>query len=64
MFKAWSSLVQSSRPNKIQSCMWPAMRKGLDVIAIGPAKSGKTFGYGFALCGLLATNPNVTIYCI
>ncbi|XP_076234936.1 putative ATP-dependent RNA helicase TDRD12 [Calliopsis andreniformis] len=57
--KAWSSLVQSPIPKKIQSYMWPAIKKGLDVIAIGPAKSGKTFGYGFPVCGLLAMNSNI-----
>ncbi|CAK9807417.1 Putative ATP-dependent RNA helicase TDRD12 [Anthophora plagiata] len=57
--KAWKSLVQSSKPRKIQSCMWPALQKGSDIIAIGTAKSGKTIGYVFAVCGLLATNPDL-----
>ncbi|CAK9822064.1 Putative ATP-dependent RNA helicase TDRD12 [Anthophora retusa] len=57
--KAWKSLVQSSKPRKIQSCMWPALQKGSDMIAIGTAKSGKTIGYVFAICGLLASNPNL-----
>ncbi|XP_017788533.1 PREDICTED: putative ATP-dependent RNA helicase TDRD12 [Habropoda laboriosa] len=57
--KAWKSLVQSSKPRKIQSCIWPALQNGSDIIAIGTAKCGKTIGYGFAVCGLLATNPNL-----
>ena len=69
--KAWRSLVNSSRPRKIQSYIWPAIKKGLDVIAVGIAKSGKTFGYTFALCGLLVTiqnlpqgvNPSALILC-
>ena len=57
--EAWKSLVRSSRPKNIQSYIWPAIKKGLDVVAIGPAKSGKTFGCGFAICGLLARNLNL-----
>ncbi|XP_033228766.1 putative ATP-dependent RNA helicase TDRD12 isoform X2 [Belonocnema kinseyi] len=33
------------RPKKIQSYMWPAVKKGLDVIAVSPSDSGKTYGY-------------------
>ena len=57
--EAWKSLVKSSRPKNIQSYIWPAIKKGLDVVAIGPTKSGKTFGCGFAICGLLARNLNL-----
>ncbi|KAK1137221.1 hypothetical protein K0M31_001743 [Melipona bicolor] len=57
--KAWKSLIHSSEPRKIQRYMWPAIKKGLDVIAVGTAKCGKTIGYVFALCGLLATNSNL-----
>lgn len=42
--------------------MWPPIKKGLDVIAVGTAKCGKTVGYVFALCGLLATTSNVIFY--
>lgn len=54
--------MHSSEPRKIQSYIWPAIKKGLDVIAVGTAKCGKTVGYVFALCGLLATNSNVIFY--
>ncbi|XP_043791864.1 putative ATP-dependent RNA helicase TDRD12 isoform X4 [Apis laboriosa] len=57
--KIWKSLIQSSKPRKIQSYIWPAIKKGLDIITIGTAKSGKTTGYAFAICGLLATNANL-----
>ncbi|OAD56630.1 Tudor domain-containing protein 12, partial [Eufriesea mexicana] len=57
--KAWKSLIRSPKPKRIQSYMWPAIKEGLDVIAIGVAKSGKTVGYGFAICGLLAMNSNL-----
>lgn len=61
-FKIWKSLIQSSKPRNIQSYIWPAIKKGLDIITIGTAKSGKTTGYVFAICGLLATNANVKYY--
>ncbi|CAL7949014.1 unnamed protein product [Xylocopa violacea] len=69
--KAWKTLIQSSNPRKIQSYIWPAIKKGLDVMAIAAAKSGKTSGYGFAICGLLASisnlpqgmNPSALILC-
>ncbi|XP_076749741.1 putative ATP-dependent RNA helicase TDRD12 [Xylocopa sonorina] len=69
--QAWKTLIQSSKPRKIQSYIWPAMKRGLDVVAIAAAKSGKTSGYGFAICGLLATisnlpqgtNPSALILC-
>lgn len=57
--KAWDSLIHSSTPKRIQSYIWPAIKIGFDVIAIGTEKSGKTYGCGFAICGLLATNLNV-----
>lgn len=57
--KIWKSLIQSSKPRNIQSYIWPAIKKGLDIITIGTAKSGKTTGYVFAICGLLATNANL-----
>ncbi|XP_076635891.1 putative ATP-dependent RNA helicase TDRD12 isoform X2 [Colletes latitarsis] len=57
--KAWNTLIKSTIPTKLQSYIWPAIKKGLDVIAIGAEKSGKTFGYVFAVCGLLATNSNL-----
>ncbi|XP_054009470.1 putative ATP-dependent RNA helicase TDRD12 [Hylaeus anthracinus] len=58
--KAWNSMVQSSGLTRIQSYICPAIKKGLDVIAIGTEKSGKTFGYGFTICGLLAKNSNLS----
>lgn len=61
-FQAWKSLIQSCKPRKIQSYIWPAIKKGLDTIAIGTAKCGKTIGYTFAICGLLATNCNVILF--
>ncbi|XP_078042214.1 putative ATP-dependent RNA helicase TDRD12 [Augochlora pura] len=57
--KAWKSLVRSSWPRKIQSYILPAIKNGLDVIAIGPAQSGKTFACGLAVCGLLASKPSL-----
>ncbi|XP_043604134.1 putative ATP-dependent RNA helicase TDRD12 isoform X3 [Bombus pyrosoma] len=57
--KAWKSLIQSCKPRKIQSYIWPAIKKGLDTVAIGTAKCGKTIGYTFAICGLLATNSSL-----
>ncbi|XP_015431040.1 PREDICTED: putative ATP-dependent RNA helicase TDRD12 [Dufourea novaeangliae] len=57
--KAWKSLINSSSPTKIQSYILPAIKNGLDVIAIGAAKSGKTYGYVLAVCGLLASKLNL-----
>nr|XP_033337678.1 putative ATP-dependent RNA helicase TDRD12 isoform X3 [Megalopta genalis]XP_033337679.1 putative ATP-dependent RNA helicase TDRD12 isoform X3 [Megalopta genalis]XP_033337681.1 putative ATP-dependent RNA helicase TDRD12 isoform X3 [Megalopta genalis]XP_033337682.1 putative ATP-dependent RNA helicase TDRD12 isoform X3 [Megalopta genalis] len=56
--KTWTSLVKSSRPRKIQSYILPAVKNGLDVIAIGSAQSGKTFACGLAISGLLASKPS------
>ncbi|KAF7395116.1 hypothetical protein HZH66_008290 [Vespula vulgaris] len=69
--KAWDSLVQSSKPKKMQSYIWPAIKQKLDVVAIGTKDSGKTFGYSFAITGLLAAQdslpegnkPSVLILC-
>ncbi|KAI4497388.1 hypothetical protein M0802_007399 [Mischocyttarus mexicanus] len=56
---AWDSLVQSNRPKKMQSYIWPAIKQKLNVVAIGPKDSGKTFGYTFAITGLLATQNSL-----
>ncbi|XP_076222302.1 putative ATP-dependent RNA helicase TDRD12 isoform X2 [Nomia melanderi] len=69
--KAWKSLIKSFSPKKLQSYILPAIKSGLDVIAIGAAQSGKTLGYTFAICGLLASkldlprgvNPVALILC-
>ncbi|XP_014604220.1 PREDICTED: putative ATP-dependent RNA helicase TDRD12 isoform X2 [Polistes canadensis] len=68
---AWNSLLQSSKPNKMQSYIWPAIKQKLNVVAIGPKGSGKTVGYTFAITGLLAArnalpqgnSPSVLILC-
>ncbi|XP_015181603.1 PREDICTED: putative ATP-dependent RNA helicase TDRD12 [Polistes dominula] len=56
---AWDSLVQSSKPKKMQSYVWPAIKQKLNVVAIGPKDSGKTFGYTFAITGLLAARHSL-----
>ncbi|XP_076652361.1 putative ATP-dependent RNA helicase TDRD12 [Halictus rubicundus] len=58
--KAFRSLVNSSSPKKIQSYILPAIKNGLDVIAIGAAQSGKTLAYGLAVCGLMVSKSNLS----
>ncbi|XP_076298915.1 putative ATP-dependent RNA helicase TDRD12 isoform X2 [Lasioglossum baleicum] len=58
--KAFRSLVNSSSPKKIQSYILPAIKNGLDVIAIGAAQSGKTLAYGLAVCGLMVSKPKLS----
>lgn len=53
--------MQSSKPKKMQSYIWPAIKQKLDVVAIGTKDSGKTFGYSFAITGLLAAQDSVII---
>ncbi|KAK2576510.1 hypothetical protein KPH14_005833 [Odynerus spinipes] len=57
--KAWDSLVQSNKPKKMQSYIWPAIKGKLNVVAIGTEGSGKTFGYTFAITGLLAAQNSL-----
>lgn len=51
--------IKSSRPRKIQSYMWPPIKKGLNVVAIGSLQCGKTTGCVMAVCGLIAMRQNV-----
>ncbi|CAD6216331.1 GSCOCG00004484001-RA-CDS [Cotesia congregata] len=37
--------ISVRKVRNLQSYMWPAISKGLDVMAVGPARSGKTFGF-------------------
>ncbi|XP_008547169.2 putative ATP-dependent RNA helicase TDRD12 [Microplitis demolitor] len=43
------------RLRNIQSYMWPAINKGLDVMAVAPTKSGKTFGYVAPIANMIVT---------
>lgn len=57
--RAWDRLMESPRFLKWQSFILPAIKKGSNVVGIGPPKSGKTFGIVFAVSGCLAAESNL-----
>ncbi|XP_032684935.1 putative ATP-dependent RNA helicase TDRD12 isoform X2 [Odontomachus brunneus] len=70
--KGWNQCINSTRPRKIQSYIWPAIKEGLNVVAIGTSQCGKTTGCVMAVCGLVvmrqnmspnATHPTALILC-
>ncbi|KAK0082722.1 hypothetical protein PV325_009935 [Microctonus aethiopoides] len=38
---------------RLQSYVWPAINKGLDVLAVGPQKCGKTIGYAAPIASII-----------
>lgn len=42
--------------------MWPAVKKGLDVIAVSPSDSGKTYGYLVPILSSLVNQAKVCQY--
>lgn len=56
--QGWNEYIKSSRPRKLQAYMWPPIKKGLNVVAIGSSQCGKTTGCAMAVCGLVATYQN------
>ena len=44
---------------KIQTYMWPAVTKGLNVLTVGPADCGKTIGYIVPVVSSIATLKTV-----
>ncbi|XP_024940708.1 putative ATP-dependent RNA helicase TDRD12 isoform X2 [Cephus cinctus] len=44
-----------TRPKLIQSYIWPAIAKGLNVVAISPPDSGKTLGYVLPIASIIAS---------
>ncbi|XP_014469749.1 PREDICTED: putative ATP-dependent RNA helicase TDRD12 isoform X2 [Dinoponera quadriceps] len=57
--KGWNTCINSTRPRKIQSYVWPAIKKGLNVVAIGSSQCGKTTGCVMAVCGLVVMRQNM-----
>ncbi|XP_017878258.1 putative ATP-dependent RNA helicase TDRD12 [Ceratina calcarata] len=55
----WNKSMKSSKPKKMQSFIWPAIKEGVSVAAIGPPKSGKTLGYAFPISGCLAADSEL-----
>lgn len=41
---------------RMQSYIWPAINKGLDVLAVGPPQVGKTIGYAAPISSIIAHN--------
>ncbi|XP_019700247.1 putative ATP-dependent RNA helicase TDRD12 isoform X2 [Harpegnathos saltator] len=60
--KGWDEYINSTRPRKIQSYMWPAIKNGLNVVAIGSSQCGKTAGCVMAICGLVVMHQKMTSY--
>ncbi|KAL6261063.1 hypothetical protein P5V15_008590 [Pogonomyrmex californicus] len=56
--QSWNECINSTRPRKLQSYIWPAINKGLNVVAIGSSQCGKTTGCVMAVCGQIATHQN------
>lgn len=56
--EGWKKHINSSRPRKLQSYIWPAINNGLNVVAIGSSQCGKTTGCVMAVCGLVALRQN------
>ncbi|XP_067204330.1 putative ATP-dependent RNA helicase TDRD12 [Linepithema humile] len=54
LHESWHIYMKSLRPTKLQSYMWPAINKGLNVVGIGSSQCGKTSGCVMAVCGLVA----------
>jgi len=59
VFQAWEKCIKSSRPKQLQSYIWPAIKKGLDIVAIGSSQSGKTSACIMAICGLVIMRQKV-----
>ncbi|XP_043275464.1 putative ATP-dependent RNA helicase TDRD12 [Venturia canescens] len=45
---------------RIQSYMWPAVGKGLNVVAVGPSKCGKTIGYILPIVSSITVRKTMT----
>ncbi|XP_071638869.1 putative ATP-dependent RNA helicase TDRD12 isoform X1 [Temnothorax longispinosus] len=58
--EGWFESINSTRPRKLQSYIWPAINNGLNVVAIGSSQCGKTSGCVMAVCGQIAIRKKET----
>ncbi|XP_012284583.1 putative ATP-dependent RNA helicase TDRD12 isoform X2 [Orussus abietinus] len=55
-------MLEFEKPLSIQSYVWPAIMSGLDVVAIGPPKSGKTMAYVAPVASTITTYKLAKMY--